>query len=52
MEGIKDVSPNDQTHPQFGEAIARAREAGVTILAYDCLVTPDTLTVNKEINFI
>ena len=52
MEGMKDAAPNDETHPQFGEAIARAREAGVGILAYDCRVTPDTLTVNEEISFI
>ena len=34
MEGMKDVSPNDETHPQFGEALAKAEAAGVKILAY------------------
>ena len=52
MEGMTDVAPNDETHPEFGEAINRAREAGVTILAYDCRVMPDTLTVNEEVSFI
>lgn len=51
MEGIKDVSPNDETQPQFGEALAKARKAGVKILAYDCLVTPDSLKVKGPVSF-
>ena len=49
MEGMKDVSPNYETHPEFGEALAKAAEAGVEILAYDCKATPDSLTVNEQI---
>ena len=52
MEGIKDVAPNDETHPAFGEALAEASQAGVHILAYDCRVTPDSLTINEEIDFV
>lgn len=51
MEGIKDVSPNYETHPQFGEALAKAQKAGVKILAYDCLVTPDSLDVKGPVRF-
>ena len=51
MKGMKDVAPNDLTHPQFGEALAKAAKAGVNILAYDCLVTPDSLTINNPIPF-
>lgn len=51
MEGIKDVSPNDETHPQFGEALAKAQKAGVKILAYDCLVTLDSLDVKGSVSF-
>ena len=51
MEGMKEVSPNYETHPEFGEALAKAAEAGVEILAYDCKATPDTLTINKQIEF-
>ena len=32
MEGMKDVSPNYETHPQFGEALAKAQKAGVNEL--------------------
>ena len=52
MEGVKDVAPNYATHPEFGEALAKASEAGVNILAYDCRVTPDSLTVKGEIDFV
>lgn len=51
MKGVKDVAPNDVTHPQFGEALAKAAKAGVKILAYDCLVTPDSLAINHPIPF-
>ena len=51
MEGMKDVSPNYETHPKFGQALAEAEEAGVNILAYDCKVMPDSLKLNKQIPF-
>ena len=52
MEGMKDVTPNDETHPAFGEALAEASQAGVHILAYDCRVTPDSLAINEAIDFL
>lgn len=52
MEEVTDVSPNYETHPQFGEALAKAEEAGVKILAYNCLVEPDRLEVKEPIDFI
>lgn len=45
MTGMKDFAPNDATHPAFGEALRRAAAAGVGVLARECRVTPDTLTV-------
>ena len=51
MEGIKDVSPNYETHPQFGQALAKAQMAGVKILAYDCLVEPDSLGIKGPVSF-
>ena len=52
MDGAKDAAPNNVTHPQFGEALAKAAKAGVHILAYDCLVTPDSLAINRPIPFL
>lgn len=49
MEGVAYWSPNDRTHPAFGEAVRRAAEAGVEILAYDCRVAPDSLELGKPV---
>ena len=49
MKGILGFTPNDITHPAFGETLRQAREAGVHVLAYDCLVNPDTMTVASPV---
>lgn len=49
MKNIDHLEPNDRTHPEFGAALRRAKDAGVQILAVDCLVTPDSITADKEI---
>jgi len=49
MSPVKWVEPNDRTHPAFGDALRRASAAGVRIIAVDCSVTPDTLTVQNNI---
>lgn len=49
MKGIRAFAPNWETHPAFGEALLHAREAGVRLLAYDCLVTPSSMTLDEEI---
>lgn len=49
MEGMKVLEPNDATHPQFGETLRRAAGAGVSILAMECRVTPDSLSVTRPL---
>ena len=49
MEGVAYWSPNDRTHPAFGEAVRRAAAAGVEILCRDCRVTPDSLTMGGPV---
>ena len=49
MKGIRAFSPNDRTHPAFGEALRDADKAGVHILALDCLVTPEGMTAGEPI---
>ncbi|MBP3475376.1 MAG: A/G-specific adenine glycosylase [Lachnospiraceae bacterium] len=49
MEGIRHVEPNWQTQPAFGEALKRARSAGVKLLAYDCIVEKDSLRVHTPV---
>lgn len=49
MEGIRSVAPNDETHPAFGRALREAAEAGVTILARACAVTPESLEIRDAV---
>ena len=52
MEQVKFFTPNRDTHPEFADALCRAAGAGVEILAYDCRVTPDKMTVNLPVPVI
>ena len=49
MPGMRRVEPNDATHPQFGQALRRAAEAGVQVLALECRVEPDRLEIAGEV---
>lgn len=49
MKGVKKFMPNWETHPEFGQALAKAEKAGVKILARDCLVTEDTIEIQEEV---
>lgn len=49
MKGVTHFSPNWQTHAAFGDALIHARRTGVTVLAYDCLVTPDSMTLDRPV---
>ena len=45
MEDVKYLHPNDSTDPAFGQALRQAAKAGVQILAMDCKVTENTMTI-------
>ena len=45
MDGVYEVRPNTETHPQFGVAMADAKKAGVEILFLKCHVEPDSLVI-------
>ena len=49
MKEIRAFRPNDAMHPQFGEALRRAAATGVTLLARDCIVTPDSITIDAPV---
>lgn len=49
MHGVRCFSPNDETHPAFGAALREAAAAGVQICAYDCVVTPDQITMGRPV---
>ena len=43
MEGVNEVHPNIETHPEFGTAMSDARKAGVNIIFIKCKVFEDRL---------
>ncbi len=49
MKGVSEFRPNDKTHKAFGDALRRAEEAGVSIYAYDCIVTPEAMTLDQPV---
>ena len=52
---MKDVwyfTPNMDTHAAFGEALLKASQNGVKVLAYDCDVTPDSIKIREEVPVI
>lgn len=49
MENVRYFTPNRDTHPEFADALCRAEQAGVEILAYDCLVSAGSMTVNRPV---
>jgi sugar fermentation stimulation protein A len=49
MSGIKYFQPNEERHPEFASTLRLAEKSGVKILAYDCIVTRDTLVMNKPV---
>ncbi|MFV0343963.1 MAG: DNA/RNA nuclease SfsA [Anaerocolumna sp.] len=52
MKGAIKFEPNDFTHPEFGHTLRRAHHEGVHVLAYDCEVEPDCLSIRKAIPVI
>ena len=49
MDGVTAFSPNDATDPAFGDALRRAKDAGVEIAAIDCLVRPEEVTPGQRV---
>ena len=52
MADVLDFSPNDSTDPAFGQALRQAAAAGVQVLAFTCQVTPEEVTMDRQIPVI
>lgn len=52
MTDVKYLHPNDATDPNFGNALREAAAKGVTVMAMDCDVTPDSMTVRKAVSVV
>lgn len=49
MDDVKYLHPNDATDPNFGSALREAAAAGVAVLAMDCTITPDSMTIRNPV---
>ncbi len=49
MNEVKYFTPNRVTDPKFSDTLKSASEQGVKILAYDCIVTPESMVINKPV---
>ena len=49
MKGISQFGPNDITHKAFGDALRKAKESGVDVYAYDCIVTPESMVIDQPV---
>lgn len=49
MEGVKEFSPNGVTDPDFKRTLKEAKEKGVHILCFDCLIQPDSIVLNEPV---
>lgn len=49
MEGVRYFTPNRRTHAAFADALVKAAEAGVRVLAYDCHVEADSIEIREKV---
>ncbi len=47
MRGVQHFMPNNRTHAAFGEALASAVASGVKVVALDCDVEPDSMSIRE-----
>jgi sugar fermentation stimulation protein A len=50
MSGAICFAPNYETHCEFGKALEKASDAGVRIIAYDCDVSEDSMTLGRPVD--
>lgn len=49
MSDVDHFEPNYETHAEFGYALKEASESGVHVVAYDCVVTEDSIVLNRPV---
>ena len=50
MADVKYLRPNDETDPQFSQALRQAAAAGVQVLAMDCAVTENSMKLRQPVD--
>lgn len=49
MADVKYFTPNRKTHKEFGQALDLAQDQGIEILAYDSLVSKDSIEIKQAV---
>ena len=49
MKGVRVFRPNEEMHKAFADALRKAEDAGVKVLAYDCDVREDGFVIDKAV---
>ena len=49
MKGVHSFQPNWRTQPEFGHVLREAAQAGVQVIARDCLVYPGRIVIDQKI---
>lgn len=49
MADVRMLCPNEKTDPDFASALRAAKESGVQVLAVECAVTSDTMTITGAV---
>ena len=49
MSDVKYIRPHDETDPEFGKALREAAQNGVSVLAMDCAVTPESVEIRLPV---
>ena len=52
LDNVKTFSPNDTTDPEFSNVLRLAKDNGVDIMAYNCIVERDSIELNKAVEII
>ena len=52
LKDVNKFSPNDERDQEFGKALRFAKENGVDIFAYNCIVTEDRIEINEPVEII
>lgn len=52
LDNVYTFSPNDETDIEFSKALRLAKENGVDIMAYNCIVDEKMIEINKEVDII
>ena len=52
LDNVYTFSPNDETDPEFSNALRLAKENGVDIMAYNCTVDKNSIEINEKVDII